>query len=449
MARGLVGGSLVMFWVAMGANAGFSQLVAHVPLLGQFRYWEKAMVWPTLWLAVASSKGIDAILTDKASADGAAKAARWAAIPVGVTAAVLFAAPVFAASAVEIGGAVAAARSLVANATRGAAQAVAACLALWVVVAWAGRHRADAARWLLAAVLIIDAGVASRGAYVLLDQGGRRSSPLGAALRSSGGIVRVMLPFGPVSGRWSGLTDWENRSRWWARTLEAPWNVPEHVGNFLPYVGLVPGRMFLYQKETSFTPRIGVGLWGVSAAVVPDAPEAVAQVGVPPPYRAVGVDPELPAFAVEIPHRPRAYLAREVLGVDEAQALRFALNPGAVSSGVSVVEDVVPADGSPPRGTVSWAVDEACRIELEVETDRRALLVLNDTDAPGWTAAIDGQPAVILPANLLARGDWVTPGRNRVTFRYRTPMFFEGLAVALGFWAFVLTRNLRPGVQHG
>jgi uncharacterized membrane protein YfhO len=73
----------------------------------------------------------------------------------------------------------------------------------------------------------------------------------------------------------------------------------------------------------------------------------------------------------------------------------------------------------------------------------RALLVLDDAFAPGWSASVDGAAAEILPANYLARGVWVPAGAHQVVFEYRTPGLREGWAVLAAGVAVIAAWALR------
>jgi uncharacterized membrane protein YfhO len=56
--------------------------------------------------------------------------------------------------------------------------------------------------------------------------------------------------------------------------------------------------------------------------------------------------------------------------------------------------------------------------------------VLTDVHYPGWTAAIDGQPATIHRTNFAFRGVCVPGGRHTVTFEYRPASFRYGLTIS-------------------
>jgi hypothetical protein len=186
---------------------------------------------------------------------------------------------------------------------------------------------------------------------------------------------------------------------------------------------------------------------------VPGRPERAAELNLPPPYRTVATDPVLGAFLLELPHRPRAYVASEVIGVDRRRAMEFALDDRSIRTDRTVVESPVPPDHANASGLVRLEADGPKRVVLSTRTTTTSLLVLNDVYAEGWRASIDGRDAEIVPANYLARGVWIPPGDHLVTFEYETSMLREGFfaltagALTLLAWALVrriIGRDHRP-----
>ncbi len=66
-------------------------------------------------------------------------------------------------------------------------------------------------------------------------------------------------------------------------------------------------------------------------------------------------------------------------------------------------------------------------VVASVDAPERALAVLNDTDYPGWRAAIDGRDVPIVRANGLFRGVELPAGRHVLEFRYRPASFAVGV----------------------
>ncbi len=125
---------------------------------------------------------------------------------------------------------------------------------------------------------------------------------------------------------------------------------------------------------------------------------------------------------------PRAFLAASVLPVaDEAAARQALAAPDFDPHRVAVVETGsagplragVPREG-PQRGSVAFTRDDPEHVEILVDSPTPATLVLCDSWMPGWSASIDGQPAVMQPANLAFRAVDVPAGRHVVAFVYRS-----------------------------
>ncbi|MBV9767230.1 MAG: YfhO family protein [Acidobacteriaceae bacterium] len=71
-------------------------------------------------------------------------------------------------------------------------------------------------------------------------------------------------------------------------------------------------------------------------------------------------------------------------------------------------------------------------VTIEASSDQSGILVLNDSDYPGWTVEIDGHPSSWFTANYLFRGVLLTPGKHRVQFVYRPRSFRLGAGISLG-----------------
>jgi hypothetical protein len=69
-------------------------------------------------------------------------------------------------------------------------------------------------------------------------------------------------------------------------------------------------------------------------------------------------------------------------------------------------------------------------VTIEVDAKAPSLLLLNDSDFPGWEAEIDGQRTDIVRANVFSRGVAVGLGHHRVQFRYRLRSLRIGAALS-------------------
>ena len=88
------------------------------------------------------------------------------------------------------------------------------------------------------------------------------------------------------------------------------------------------------------------------------------------------------------------------------------------------------------------AIAPGGRTEVRVRCDRPTTLVRRELYFPGWTTTIDGRPRSIRPIDGMYQGLTVPAGTHVIRYRYATPYFGPGLALALlgllwiGFAAF-------------
>ncbi len=70
-------------------------------------------------------------------------------------------------------------------------------------------------------------------------------------------------------------------------------------------------------------------------------------------------------------------------------------------------------------------------VEISASPVQSGILVLNDSDYPGWTVQVDGRPAEWFTANYIFRGVLLGPGRHHIRFSYRPRSFYLGAAISL------------------
>ncbi len=93
------------------------------------------------------------------------------------------------------------------------------------------------------------------------------------------------------------------------------------------------------------------------------------------------------------------------------------------------------------------------RIEIETDAGVPALVILADTNYPGWRAEVDDQPVPILRANALFRAVALPAGPHRVSFCFVSPPYRAGCRaalaalVALPIAALAGRRRARPGAS--
>jgi hypothetical protein len=130
---------------------------------------------------------------------------------------------------------------------------------------------------------------------------------------------------------------------------------------------------------------------------------------------------------------PREFLVWCVEISDDPWAALDTLNPAVfaiVERDVGIAECRTPMS----EGTVSTSVDEPHLRVLHVDTAAPALLVQAESFAPGWVAAIDGEPADIHRVNWTFRGVVVPPGHHIVEFKYQPEWLSASLPVSVLAW---------------
>jgi len=105
---------------------------------------------------------------------------------------------------------------------------------------------------------------------------------------------------------------------------------------------------------------------------------------------------------------------------------------GAVASAVSALATNRGAGAAEPATIVAYGSQRA---DITADVARPALLVLTDSDYPGWTVSVDGRQASLLTADYWFRGVLLTPGHHSIVFRYAPRSFALGLL--LSCFAFV------------
>jgi hypothetical protein len=156
------------------------------------------------------------------------------------------------------------------------------------------------------------------------------------------------------------------------------------------------------------------------------------------------------------------------LAADDGAALslveRGAINPRTTAALTAAVPSLPPGSpasssagqsGSAAAGAalVRAAVVRRTANTLEVEVDAPApgLLVVGQTAAGGWQAALDGQETALYTANAMMQAVYVPAGRRRLALRYLPGVVLAGGALsgltglALAGWAAVAWRRRRGG----
>lgn len=134
---------------------------------------------------------------------------------------------------------------------------------------------------------------------------------------------------------------------------------------------------------------------------------------------------------------PRMFLATSVYVSPPDKVLDRMEDLGESLRSVAVISDTVPAAAWPAGSFTYRAVEYRYqRASFEVSSDSGGFLVLTDQMRPGWRAEMDGRRVPLIKTDYLFRGLVLPPGNHRVTFKYRPPEVYAGVAAGvLGvFW---------------
>jgi hypothetical protein len=140
--------------------------------------------------------------------------------------------------------------------------------------------------------------------------------------------------------------------------------------------------------------------------------------------------------------RVRLFTRYEVLPANQALArvLDRAFDPHTTVILDRPPERAVFPSGDP--GEASIVVDQGDLIEVHVSPRVDSVLLLVDTQYPGWHAEVDGIEAPVLTANYAFRAVTVPAGAHRVVWRFRHPGLLAGVwlgAVGLAIGAALST----------
>ncbi len=453
----LAAAALVGLWYALGARGGLALAVSYLPPVQWFRFPSKALLLPHLAAAVFAGFGADRLRRG----DGwrtLAVVALVAATIAGVVAAAPWLAPDLPARALaitrEAGARAGRSLSLDALVVAGAS-AVLAALAFLVV-----KGRLQAPRMTLLVIVLAVADLARAGMgmnpqvtpgfYALLPE--MRSLRLDAL--SGGRVFSYGLDASPtfrrllVSGT-PGLGLW---SFFLSRQALAPY------ANVIDRIELAEGK-----DLTAFVPRapelaaedydparVGEILGRLRSAAVTRV-VSLDRLSHPD----LGLIAEIPAGPPAVVLRvyalaaswPRDYVAcRVVPAAGGEEALGAALAPDVRPDHDVVLE--APAPAACTRGSVTLVSLVPGREEYDVDSDGPAVFVTRASFAPGWTATVDDQEAVVLRANGKHRAVPVAAGRHRVRLRYVPPVLLPAAwatVAAAAAAAIIAVRAKRSG----
>jgi hypothetical protein len=129
---------------------------------------------------------------------------------------------------------------------------------------------------------------------------------------------------------------------------------------------------------------------------------------------------------------PRAWLVHEAQQVVPGEALPLLLDGTVDPRQTALLETQPPslmATAAPNAETVEYLHYEPDRIEVRVQAQAPALLVLSEGWDPGWSASVDQIPAPVLIANHILRAVPVPAGEHHIVLSYNPPLLRLGMAV--------------------
>jgi len=127
---------------------------------------------------------------------------------------------------------------------------------------------------------------------------------------------------------------------------------------------------------------------------------------------------------------PRALLVDQARAADVDEAARLLKGSLVDPRRIVLLEGERLPKTTPGGGTVTWTSRETDRLQLAVDAKGDSILVVADTDYPGWEATLDGVETPILRANITFRALAVPAGSHQVVMRFRPSSARVGLLLS-------------------
>lgn len=144
------------------------------------------------------------------------------------------------------------------------------------------------------------------------------------------------------------------------------------------------------------------------------------------------LDPVLPRAAVfhnvEIAKDDEAALSRLADPAFDIFSTAVVAAPTLRASDNKLLQQIRSLPGQ--RGEAEITHYDSQHVTVSATMDKPGLLVLNDTEYPGWKAYVDGRVSNLVAANYLFRGVFLPAGRHKVDFRYQPTSFRIGLLLS-------------------
>jgi hypothetical protein len=428
--------SLILLWLALGANAGAEQLTHLIPVWGKLRYSEK-MVGPlTLCLTVLAAFGSER-LSDR-------PARFWAVLAGGTGLAVLVSALFFANwrgfdnSFMDMIAreAVPAARH---NLTIGLVHAGLTLLAFAFLVI-------SARRWLqfrtyfpmaVATLVFLQSSFAAPFAIHSGERAVRDEHPL-SQIANTGELPRILTPIEKNYLYPEGVDQFDGQIGAQSHLGAPAYNIPSGIDQFNTYTGLRPRRFDMlirtFNDQFGFQSVLALRLFATTHMIIKDPyfPDEV-QVAKAASQEGVKVleNKEWGFTGWKVPHRPWALFAEKVaIATGEKEALDTLVKTLAREESTVVLEGA-PQPKALGTGQVLEIVRSSNWLRIDATSSSDGILVVNDSFWPGWRATIDGYEVPIWRADFLVRAVPWPAGRHVLEMKYDPPEVRIGWFVSL------------------
>lgn len=89
------------------------------------------------------------------------------------------------------------------------------------------------------------------------------------------------------------------------------------------------------------------------------------------------------------------------------------------------------------------------KVDIEADLTRPGILMLNDSNYPGWQVYVDGKKQRMLNADYLFRGVYLESGKHKVEFKYQPRSFYIGLFISsLALLSIIIIRFKKNSKSH-
>jgi hypothetical protein len=428
--------SLILLWLALGANAGAEQVTHLIPIWGKFRYSEK-MVGPlTLCLAVLAAFGSE-LLSER-------PARFWAFLAGGAGLAALASALILAnvqgfdSSFTDII-AREAAPSARHHLTTGLVHAGMPLLALAILVA-SVRHWPQFRMYFpvaAAGLVFLQSSCAAPFAMHSGDRAVRDEHPL-SQIAATGELPRILTPIEKNYLYPEGLDQFDGQIGAQSHLGAPAYNVPSRIDQFNTYTGLRPRRLDMlirtFNDQFGYQSVLALRLFATTHMIIKDpyfpdeshVATAASQEGVK-----VFENHEWGFTGWKVPHRPWALFAERVaITANEKDALDTLVKT-LVREESTVVLEEAPQPQTLGAGQVLEIVRSSNWLRIDAISPSDGILVVNDSFWPGWKATIDGYDVPLWCADFLVRAIPWPAGRHVLEMKYDPPEVRIGWFVSM------------------